>query len=365
MARTHHLPALISIRDSGGLKLANGDEIVPEPVLIGRQQARIAPVATAFGIERFSTDLEDTLHKGAVEIYFDAATPAHRHVRLMKAIQAGCHVYSEKPLASDALSGRQLVTEADRRGRKHGVVEDKLHLPGIAKLRHLARTGFFGRIHRFQLEFGNWIFDGKDVPCQRASWNYQKQTEGGIVLDMFSHWRYLIEDLVGPIQEVSAVTWTATPERIDESGRTYAVDVEDSCSCLVSVAGGINGTVTSSWATRIRRDDIFSLQVHGNLGSAVASYHRCHAQSHDMTAVVSSGSGHDPGTGHAASWAEVPDLGPASGSYLSGWTDFLLHVFDGTPLRSTFREGVRDVLFATTVKESAEQKSWVSMQADT
>src|SRR5262249_42777787 len=266
-------------------------------------------------------------------VFFDAAATGPRPAVLKQAIAAGKHVYSEKPIAPSVAEGRTLLEAAERRGLKHGAVEDKLYLPGLQKLARAKASGLLGRMVSVRLDFGWWVFDGVDVPAQRPSWNYRRAGGGGLVLDMFPHWRYIIEGLVGRISRVTAATSTATPQRVDESGSKYSVDVEDTAMALVELESGAFGAINSSWATRVRRDEVVLLQIDGTDGSAVAGLHRCYVQSKAQTPLVR----HfrldvDPGVDYGADWSQVPADGPLINSYRAGWEKFIRHVVGGAPL---------------------------------
>jgi predicted dehydrogenase len=291
---------------------------------------------------------------------FDAAATHQRRLVLEKAIAAGKHIYTEKPVALTAEEGRALLSAVQARGLKHGAVEDKQYLPGMQKLAALVRTGFFGRVVGFRLEFGWWVFDGAAQPSQRPSWNYTRAGGGGLILDMYPHWRYLIENLLGPIRRVVTAAATAQPERVDEAGARYRVDVEDSATTLVELASGAIGTVISSWATRVRRDDLVTLQVDGTGGSAIAGLHRCRIQSDAATPAVK----HfnvitDLGIDYRDGWSDAPDAGAYVNPYRVGWEDFLRHLVTGAPIRSDLAAGIRDLAFAEACRMSAETGQWV------
>jgi predicted dehydrogenase len=360
---TQHLAnALIPIIEEGGLALSQ-DYLLPRLLLVGRDADRVAAVARRHKLADWTTDLDAALADPAYAIFFDAAATQQRVAVLAKAIAAGKHVYCEKPVAPSGAQALALLRQAQSRGLKHGVVEDKIYLPGLQKLAALTRSGELGRIVGFRLDFGWWVFDGSEQPCQRPSWNY-RAGGGGIILDMYPHWRYVIESIIGRIVAVAASVSTATPERIDEHGERYRVAVEDSAATLVEIEGGIFGTIASSWATRVRRDDLLTLQLDGTKGSAVAGLHRCQVQSSAQTPAIAHFSVmQDIGADYRTGWSEAPALSCYRNPYRVGWEAFLRHVAAGTPLASDFTAGIRDVAFAEACHRSMQERRWVAFPA--
>ena len=357
---TQHLAnALIPIIAEGGLALGE-DRLVPRLLLVGRDAERLAAVARTHEIADWTTDLDAALADPAYAVFFDAAATRQRVAVLEKAIAAGKHVYSEKPVAPTTAQALALLHQARNRGRKHGVVEDKVHLPGLSKLAALVARGELGRLVGFRLDFGWWVFDGSERPCQRPSWNY-RLGGGGIILDMYPHWRYVIESIIGRIVAVASSAWIATPERIDERGERYRVAVEGSAASLLEVEGGIFGTIASSWATRVRRDDLLTLQIDGTQGSAVAGLHRCRVQSNAQTPTIAHFSVmQDIGADYHGGWADVPPLPCYRNPYRVGWEAFLRHVAAGAPLACDFTAGIRDVAFAEACHRSLKERRWVA-----
>jgi len=334
--------------------------LLPRLLLVGRNADRLAAVARSHKLAHWTTDLAAALADPAYAIFFDAAATQQRVAALEKAIAADKHVYCEKPVAPTSAQGLALLRQAPARGRKHAVVEDKVHLPGLQKLAALTTRGALGRITGFRLEFGWWVFDGSEQPCQRPSWNY-RAGGGGIILDMYPHWRYVIEMIIGRIVAVASSAWTATPERIDERGERYQVGVEDSATTLVEVEGGVFGTIASSWATRVRRDDLLTLQVDGTKGSAVAGLHRCHVQPITQTPTIAHFSVmQDIGADYREGWSEAPPLASYRNPYRVGWEAFLRHVASGAPLACDFAAGIRDVAFAEACHRSMQERRWVN-----
>src|SRR5580693_1684025 len=259
--RQHLVRSLLKIREQGGVPLPGGGSIYPEPVLVGRDEARLREIAGRHGLERWSTRLDEVLADPGVEVYFDTQVTSAREDALLRAIAAGKHVYTEKPVAGSLDGALRLARAARAAGITHGVVQDKLFLPGVIKLRRLVREGFFGRVLAVRLEFGYWVFEGDQVAAQRPSWNYRAEDGGGIVLDMFPHWHYLLEDLFGPVSAVYARRAIHLPTRWDEAGEPYDVTADDAVFAVLEFAGGAVASVNSSWAVRVNRRELLEVQV--------------------------------------------------------------------------------------------------------
>jgi predicted dehydrogenase len=361
LGTTQHLRSLMAIRNEGGLTLANGDRVVPEPMLLGRDPTKLGALAVANGGLKWSTDRDACLADRDTAIYFDASATGGRPARASAALTAGKHVYLEKPIAETLADALDLTRRAERAGLKNGVVQDKLFLPGLVKLRKLYEAGFFGRVLSIRLDFGWWVFDGSLYAAQRPSWNYRKATGGGLILDMFAHWRYIFDRLLGEIKAVSCRHITALPERRDESGKPYSVDVEDTAFAIFELAGGVLAQVSSSWASRVKRDDLLQIQVDGTLGSAVCGLHRCFVQ----PLIATSKPFFDPERPQPIvfddQWQEMPDVEPVRNGYRMGWELFLRHVAEDAPFPSPFLEGAKSVQLAEACYESSRERRWIDL----
>ena len=361
LGTTQHLRALTAIRAEGGLPLGNGDRLVPEPVLLGRNAAKLAALAAAQGGLKWSTERDTVLADPDIAIYFDASATGGRPERAGAAIDAGKHVYLEKPVAETLPAALGLARQAQRAGLKNGVVQDKLFLPGLRKLSKLCDSDFFGCVLSVRLDFGWWVFDGELHPAQRPSWNYRKATGGGLVLDMFAHWRYIFDRLLGEIKAVSCRYMTAIPGRRDESGKGYEVDVEDSAFATFELAGGVLAQVSSSWASRVKRDDLLQIQVDGTLGSAVCGLHRCYVQPLVATPKPFFDAERPQSMVFDEQWQELPDVEPFRNSYRAGWELFLRHVVEGTPFPSPLLEGAKGVQLAEACHQSNHERRWIEL----
>jgi len=359
---TQHLAnALAPIRAEGGLAVG-GERIVPRLLLLGRNAERLKAIAQRHGIEDWTTDLDAALAKPGYSVFFDAAATRQRASALGKAVAAGKHIYSEKPVAPSVAEGLALLRAAQARGLKAGAVEDKLNLPGLQKLLALAQSGFFGRVTGFRLDFGWWVFDGAAQPSQRPSWNYRKSGGGGLTSDMVPHWRYVIEGILGPIRRVVTAVTTAIPERVDEGGKRFTVDVDDTSLTLAELASGAVGAIVCSWATRVGRDDLMTLQVDGTGGSARAGLHRCWTQSMvDTPTIRNFNPDTDIGADYRGQWQEAAGAPPYKNPYRVGWESFLRHVVADAPLSCDLAAGIRDVALAQACYRSAAEQKWIML----
>ena len=362
LGTTQHLRSLIEMRHEGGLRLSNDDCLVPEPVLLGRNAEKLAALADKSGGLRWSTDRDACLADPALDIYFDATATGGRPDRARAAFAAGKHVYLEKPIAENLEDALSLARAAAHAGKKGGVVQDKLFLPGLKKLRKLYDAKFFGRVLSIRLDFGWWVFDGDLFPAQRPSWNYRRATGGGLILDMFAHWRYIFDRLLGPISAVSCRHMTAQPRRIDESGKPYDVDVEDHAFAIFELEGGVLAQIGSSWASRVKRDDLLQIQIDGTLGSAVAGLHRCFVQPLVATPKPFFSPEQPQSMNFDEQWQEMPEVLPFENGYRAGWELFLRHVAEDAPFPAPLLEGAKSVQLAEACYRSHRERRWVELE---
>jgi predicted dehydrogenase len=360
MGTTQHMANLLAIAKEGGLPLHNGDRLVPDLLLVGRDADRLRALAAANGDQRWTTSLDEAL-SGSDAIFMDCAATGDRPTRVRKAIAAGKHIHIEKPTAPTTEEAMALAHAAHAAGVRHGVIQDKLFLPGFAKMLFLKQAGFFGRILSIRIDAGSWIFDGTMQPCQRPSWNYKRAEGGGIALDMMAHWRYMVDRLAASVTGVCAMMATAIPERVDEHGQAYSVDAEDTSHALLQLANGAVGIITNSWATRIRRDDTMVAQIDGTLGSAVAGRFRCFTQPSVNTPEVFFGAARLGGMDFAAHWQEVPDTMPAANPFRQCWEAYLRHVAEDAPYVPTLVEGAKAVQLADLAYRSVAERRWMTV----
>jgi predicted dehydrogenase len=341
--RQHLIRSVLAIRRDGGLPLADGSTLWPEPVLVGRSEAKLRAIAGEHGLDDWTTDLPAALARPDVQVYFDSQVTSARDKALRMAIDAGKHVYTEKPVAESLDNAVELARLADAAGIKHGVVQDKLYLPGLRKLARLVRGGFFGRVLSVRGEFGYWVFEGDWQSAQRPSWNYRTADGGGITLDMFPHWHYVLEQIFGPVRAVTALSTTHIGRRWDADGQPYDATADDAAYGLFELDGGIVAQINSSWAVRVNRDELVEFQVDGTLGSAVAGLHHCRIQPRAATPKPVWNPDEPTTQRFRDQWQEVPDNEVFPNGFRAQWEQFLRYVVSDEPYTGDLWAGARGV----------------------
>jgi predicted dehydrogenase len=361
----HLIRSIVAIRAQGGVALANGDKIMPDPILLGRNADKVAALAKAHGIERWGTDIDKALANRDDTIFFDAATTQMRPTLLGKAIDAGKHIYCEKPVATGLTEALGIVKKAKAAGIKHGVVQDKLFLPGLVKLKMLIDSGFFGRLLSVRGEFGYWVFEGDLQPIQRPSWNYRAEEGGGIILDMLCHWRYVLDNLFGNVKSVSCLGMTHIPERWGEDGKKYKVTADDAAYATFELAGPkgekVIAQINSSWTTRVRRDDLVTFHVDGTHGSAVAGLTDVRAQARVNTPKPVWNPDVRQPMNFFDHWQMVPDYAVFDNGFKIQWEAFIRHVCEDAPYKWTLLEGAKGVQLVECALQSWKERRWIDL----
>ncbi|WP_427913628.1 Gfo/Idh/MocA family protein [Ramlibacter sp. MMS24-I3-19] len=361
----HLIRSIVAIRNQGGVTLSNGDKVMPDPILIGRNAEKIEALARSQKIERWGTDLDKALANKDDTVFFDAGTTQMRPTLLAKALRAGKHVYCEKPIATTLAEAMQIAETAKKSGLKHGAVQDKLFLPGLRKLDMLRRAGFFGRMLSLRLEFGYWVFEGDLQPIQRPSWNYRAEDGGGMILDMMCHWRYVLDNLFGEVKSISCLGATHIPQRWDEDGKPYKATADDAAYAIAELVGHngepVIAQLNMSWATRVRRDDLVTFHVDGTHGSAVAGLQECRAQSRVTTPRPVWNPDVKQTMNFYEQWQEVPDSQVYDNGFKIQWEHFIRHVVEDAPYKWTLPEGAKGVQLVEAALQSWKERRFVDV----
>jgi predicted dehydrogenase len=362
MGTNQHLGrSIAAIRKQGGLELRDKTMVMPEPVLVGRNAAKLERLAKEWSVARWSTDLAACLADKENVIYFDAQSTLLRAESVKQALKAGKHVYCEKPLGGTLEESLELGRAAESAGVKNGVVQDKLFLPGFLKLKQVINSGFLGKVLSIRGEFGYWVFEGPIPTAQRPSWNYRKDEGGGIILDMFPHWQYVLENLFGRVTAVSCIARTTIPERVDEAGKTYACTADDAAYATFELEGGAIAHINSSWVTRVNRGELLELHVDGTEGSAVAGLRECKVQPRVATPKAVWNPDIPNPINFSAGWQTVPTTMAEENAFKIQWEMFLRHVLEDAPFPHTFLEAAKGVQLAEAGLQSWSERRWVEV----
>ncbi len=362
MGKNQHLiRSILAIREQGGVTLSNGDRVLVDPILVGRNSEKIEKLARECNVDRWTTDLDAALANPDDAVFFDAATTQLRAELLKKAMDLGKHIYCEKPIAESLEDALDLVRYARDKGVKSGVVHDKLFLPGLIKLKALRDAGFFGKILSVRGEFGYWVFEGDGRKAQRPSWNYRKEDGGGIILDMLCHWRYVLDYTIAPIRAVSCLGVTHVDTRWDEQGEEYAADADDAAYATFELEGGIVAQLNSSWCTRVNREDLVTFHVDGTLGSAVAGLHSCKIQARTDTPTPVWNPDTPQSINFREQWTEVPDKQDYDNGFKVQWEEFIRHVVEDAPWEYDLSSGAKGVQLAELGYQSSSERRWLDV----
>jgi predicted dehydrogenase len=362
MGRNQHLlNSIMAIRQDGGLLLDDGTRLMPEPMLVGRDEERVAAVAKAAGVDKWSTDLDAALGDKDYEIYFDGVTTSARAANLKRAIAAGKHIYTEKPISVGYDEAEGIYRDAKRKNIKHGVVADKLWAPGMYKLRQLIKSGFFGDVLMVRIEGCYWVFEGDLQPPQRPSWNSKKAEGGGMILDMMPHYFYMLEATGGRPLDVVCQADTLVKKRWDEKGVPYTADADDSVMALSRLAGGAMAQITSSWCLRVHRPDIIVMQIDGTHGSAVAGLSHCYTQRRENTPKAQWSLDVAAPVDYYAGWQRMPEVEPYKNAFRIQWELFLRHVVEGGEFPWNLLAGARGVQYADAAEKSWKERRWMDL----
>ena len=357
----HLIRSIDAIIKQGGIQINDSERIMPDVILVGRNEVKLKALVERTSISKWTTDLESVLKDASYSIYFDAQTTGRRADAVEKAVAAGKHIYCEKPIATSTQQALDLFALCQKKGVKNGVVQDKLWLPGLLKLKRLIENDFFGKILSVRGDFGYWVFEGHSVPAQRPSWNYRKEDDGGIIVDMLCHWRYVLDHLFGNVKGVFCLGATHIPERIDEQGTPYVCTADDAAYAIFELEGDVIAQFNSSWTTRVRRDDLLTLHVDGTKGSAVAGLRECWTQSYGNTPKpVWNPDIPNPIDFHSG-WSKMPEQENFDNAFKVQWELFLKHVVLNTPFPWTLHEGAKGVQLAEKGIESWEKKTWIKI----
>jgi predicted dehydrogenase len=357
----HLLRSIAEIIKQGGIRIAPGEIIMPDPILVGRDTNKLEKLCAMSGIKKMTTDLTKALSDSNNIIYFDAQTTGRRADAVREAVKAGKHIYCEKPTAVSTEIALELYELCQKAGLKNGVVQDKLWLPGIMKLKRLIQQGFFGEILSVRGEFGYWVFEGDTIPAQRPSWNYRKEDDGGIIVDMLCHWRYVLDHVFGKVKSVSCLGATHIPKRVDEQGKSYKCTADDAAYATFELEGGIVAHFNSSWTVRVRRDDLLTLQVDGTKGSAVAGLRECYTQHYGNTPRPVWNPDIPQPINFFEGWSRVPEQESYDNAFKAQWELFLRHVVKADPFPWTLYEGAKGVQLAEKGLESWAKRCWVDL----
>jgi predicted dehydrogenase len=357
----HLVRSIDAIIKQGGIRVSADEVIMPDPILVGRSESKLKELCARTSVTKYTTDLDKVLADKSYSVYFDSQTTGRRADGVRQAVAAGKHIYCEKPIAVDVKTAVELYELCKKAGVKNGVVQDKLWLPGMLKIKRLKEAGFFGKIMSVRGEFGYWVFEGTSIAPQRPSWNYRKEDDGGVIVDMLCHWRYVLDNLFGQVKAVSCLGATHIPERVDEEGKKYKCTADDSAYATFELEGGVIAHFNSSWTVRVRRDDLLTLQVDGTHGSAVCGLRECWTQHYGNTPRPTWNPDIAQPINFFDGWSKVPEQESCDNAFKVQWELFLRHVALDEPFSWSLLDGAKGVQLAELGLQSWAERKWLEV----
>lgn len=357
----HLIRSILAIMKEGGVKLDNGDTVMPDPILVGRNAEKVEALAKEHNVARWTTDLDGAIANPDDTLFFDSASTNLRAELLRKAIDAGKDIYCEKPSAGTLEDAIDVYERAEKAGIRHGVVQDKIFLPGLQKMKRLMDDGFFGRLLSVKIDFGYWVFEGDWKQAQRPSWNYRKGDGGGIILDMMPHWRYVLDNTFGNVKSVSCLGRVNIDKRWDENDEPYDADADDASYALVELEGGAVAQIFASWCTRVRKDDLVTFHADGTHGAAVAGLTKCYTQDRPATPSPVWNPDEPQTIPFFETWEEYGADMTFDNGFKSEWEMFIRSLYEDTPFHWNLREGAKGVQLAEAAMQSWHERRWIDI----
>ena len=359
----HLIRSIKSIQNEGGIKLSDGNFLNLDVILSGRDKDKLSNLSKKHQISKWTTDLDKILQDSSYQVFFDSASTKMRAENITKAIKYNKHIYCEKPSAEKFQEAYDLFLLAEKKFVRHGVVQDKLFLPGLIKLKKLIQQNFFGKILSVKIDFGYWVFTGKDEnqPSQRPSWNYRKEEGGSIIIDMMCHWQYIITHLFGEIEDFVCMGKNHISTRYDNNAKSYHANADDACYAIVNLKNGILVQINSDWCTRVRKDDLVTFKVDGELGSALATLSQCYLQPLDKTPRPIWNPDEKQKHNFFNDWELVFENETYENAFKTQWILFLKHIAEGSPWDYGLEKGAEAVRFAELALKSWKEKKWINL----
>jgi predicted dehydrogenase len=217
-----------------------------------------------FGYGFAAADYRELLARKDVDVV-DICTPNGCHAEMiLAAIQAGKHIYCEKPLTANAAESEKVAAALAGYVKTHQIVFHLRFYPATLRARQIIEEGRLGRIICFRASF---LHSGAVDPGKPAGWRQDMELGGGgVLLDLGSHVLDMMYWLVGRYQKIIARTKVLYSHRPDISGCIREIKAEDHVLMLAEMQNGSQGTLE---ATKIATgsNDEFRFEIHGDKGA--------------------------------------------------------------------------------------------------
>ncbi len=222
--------------------------------------------AAEFGVPRVLS-ADELFADRATDVVLNLTPPKSHAAVAMRALEAGKHVYSEKPLGVTREEGRAVLDVAAARGLRVGCAPDTVLGAGVQTARHVLDGGAIGRPVAFTA-----FMMGRGHESWHPSPEFYYEPGGGPMFDMGPYYLTALMTLFGPIRRLSGAVSIALPERTitsqPKAGQRIAVRTPDHVCGTIEFANGVVGTIIQSFATwHPTYDEAHPITVYGTDGT--------------------------------------------------------------------------------------------------
>jgi predicted dehydrogenase len=326
-------------------------------VISGRDRAKVASAASAYGVETWVEDWRELIRRPDVDIV-DICTPPGTHAEIAAAAAAaGKAVICEKPLAITYAQAAAAVDAVERAHVLNAVGFNYRRLPAVSLMKRMIDEGAVGNV---RLVRASWLSDEFVDGAIPFDWRFDRTMGGTTIADLGSHLIDLATWMAGPISEVSGQSETFVRER---SGREVTVD--EASSALVRFTSGARGVLEMA-RTVVRRPCDFTIEVNGDRGTLVFEYARLNellygdgedrADLYGMRRIRAEHQSHP----YARDWWPIGQ-GVGYGSSFVNHLGDLLERWPEGPWEPGFAQGAAVQAVCEAIERSAAERRWVAV----
>lgn len=324
-----------------------------------------AAAASEGGFARSYTSMKELVADPGVDVV-DCSLPNFAHKEAIRlALEAGKHVYCEKPLCVDVSEAREIAGMASRSSSKIGLTFDYRFIPAVTRAKQLIASGALGKVYNFRFVYYHTGYQDESRPL---SWRMRKaQSGGGALVDLGAHVVDMARYLLGELSEVLVTTKTFVDRRPISRGAAELgdVDVDDAAWIQAKLADGTVGTIEVSRFTTGALDDL-DFHIEGENGALKFGLMDGNFLYYYDATQPAGEYGGDRGWKRLETAATYPGASIPPGRSILGWTRlhaenqyrFLKSIAEGGEPSPNLRDGIAVQLFLDAAYRSAVSGKW-------